>query len=153
MLDEEAPFSLTVDTTGPAPVVRVSGDLDLETSPELTDQLKVLLGPHLLVIDLTDVEFMDSTGLGVLVGAHKESSSRGGSLALVGAQHRVQKILRITKLHKVFTLYPTLDALAEDLATQLLVPAADGPLPTTPPAPPVEPLAGTDRSTGTDDDR
>ena len=39
MLDEEAPFSLTVDTTGPAPVVRVSGDLDLETSPELTDQL------------------------------------------------------------------------------------------------------------------
>jgi len=138
VLDEEAPFSLTVDTTGPAPVVRIGGDLDLETSPELTDQLKALLGPHLLVIDLTDVEFMDSTGLGVLVGAHKESISHGGSLALVGAQHRVQKILRITKLHKVFTLYPTLDALAEDLATQLLIPEADGPLPATPSEPPAE---------------
>jgi anti-anti-sigma regulatory factor len=69
------------------------------------------------------------------VGAHTESNSRGGSLALVGVQTRVQKILRITKLHKVFNVYPTLDALAGALAEQILVPEADGPLPESPPPP------------------
>ena len=135
MLDDEVPFSLTIDTTGPAPVVRISGDLDLETAPDLTDRLKALIGPHLLVVDLTYVEFMDSTGLGVLVGAHTESNSHGGSLALVGVQTRVQKIFRITNLHKVFTVYPTLDALAEALAEQILVPEADGALPDPPRSP------------------
>ncbi|GAA1603211.1 hypothetical protein GCM10009789_66530 [Kribbella sancticallisti] len=116
MLEEDAEFSLVVDTTGPGPLVRVRGDLDLETAPELTETLKTLVGPHLLVVDLTEVEFMDSSGLGVLVGAHKESEASGGALAVVGAQVRVQKILRITKLHKVFTLYPTLDDLNAELA-------------------------------------
>ena len=126
MLEEDALFSMTVDTTGPGPLVRVGGDLDLETSPELTDQLKALLGPHLLVVDLSEVEFMDSTGLGVLIGAHKEQQAHGGALALVGAQPRVQKILRITKLHKVFDLHPTLEDLALELAQHLPTEPAPG---------------------------
>jgi anti-sigma B factor antagonist len=118
---EEAPdFSLEIDTSGPGPLVRVRGDLELETAPALTEQLKALVGAHLLVVDLTAVEFIDSTGLGVLVGAHNESNARGGTLVLVGPQTRVQKVLRITKLHKVFTVYATLDELATELAQQQL---------------------------------
>ncbi len=116
MLEQVPAFSLEIDTSGPGPLVRVRGDLDLETAPVLTEQLKALLGPYLTVVDLSDVEFMDSTGLGVLVGAHTESAARGGGLALVGPQLRVQKILRITKLHKVFTVYNTLEDLNAEVA-------------------------------------
>ena len=116
MAEEDVVFSVEVDLSGPGPLVRVRGDLDLESAPALTDRLKALVGQHLLVVDLTGVEFLDSTGLGVLVGAHTDSAACGGGLALVGLHPRVQKVLRITKLNKVFTTYDTLEALNADLA-------------------------------------
>jgi anti-sigma B factor antagonist len=125
LTDDEASFNLELDTSGPGPLVRVHGDLDLETAPELTGLLKTLLGPHPVVVDLTDVEFMDSSGLGVLVGAHKESIAHSGALVVVGPQPRIQKILRITKLDKVFTVYPTLDDFSAVLAEQQLAEAAE----------------------------
>lgn len=120
LTDDAAAFTVDVDTSGPGPLVRVHGDLDLESAPELTSTLKALLGPYPLVLDLSGVEFMDSSGLGVLVGAHKESIAHGGALIVVGPQPRVRKILKITKLEKVFTVYSSLDDLAPELAQQQL---------------------------------
>lgn len=122
--DNEASFTLEIDTSGPGPLVRVHGDLDLESAPELTGVLKTLLGPHPVVVDLADVEFMDSSGLGVLVGAHKESIAHGGALVVVGPGPRIQKIFRITKLDKVFTVYSTLDDLTAVVAEQQIAEAA-----------------------------
>ncbi len=142
LTDEEASFTLEVDTSGPGPLVRVHGDLDLESAPELTGLLKTLLGPHPVVVDLADVEFMDSSGLGVLVGAHKESIAHGGTLVIVGPGPRIQKILRITKLDKVFTVYPTLDELTAAVAEQQLAEdssAQSAAQPQSPPQPPVPP--------------
>ncbi|MEV6283677.1 anti-sigma factor antagonist [Kribbella sp. NPDC051770] len=126
LTDDETSFTLELDTSGPGPLVRVCGDLDLETAPELTGLLKTLLGAHPIVVDLAEVEFMDSSGLGVLVGAHKESLAHGGALVVVGPRPRIQKILRITKLDKVFTVYPTLDGLTAVLAEQQLAAAGEG---------------------------
>ena len=83
------------------------GDLDLEGAPALTAELRALLGPRPIVLDLTGVEFMDSSGLGVLVGAHKDATSRGGALILAAPSPRVRKIFKVTKLHKVFAVHDT----------------------------------------------
>lgn len=102
---------------GQQTVVEVIGDLDLATAPKLTAELKTLLdqgGHEHLVVDLSQVEFMDSTGLGVLVGAQKQAAAQGGSVALVCTSPRLLKILRITKLEKLFPLHPSVtDALAQ----------------------------------------
>jgi anti-sigma B factor antagonist len=107
MFDEDPDLLLRTTDAGPYVVVRVLGDLDLESAPALTAELKAQLGPRPIVLDLSEVEFMDSSGLGVLVGAHKEAAARGGALLLAAPGSRVHKVLKITKLHKVFTIHET----------------------------------------------
>ncbi|MFI5736046.1 STAS domain-containing protein [Kribbella sp. NPDC051587] len=98
---------LTIRTTAADDhlLVSVIGDLDLESAPAMTAALKQVLGDRPVVVDLSGVEFMDSSGLGVLVGAHKDATA----LLLAEPGPRLQKIFKITKLHKVFALYPTVD--------------------------------------------
>lgn len=67
-------------------------------------------GARHVVVDLGRVDFLDSTGLGVLVGALKRLRSVGGSFALVCDKEPLLKIFRITALDQVFPLYPTVDA-------------------------------------------
>lgn len=117
MLDEGAELVLRTTDAGPYLLVRVVGDLDLESAPVLTANLKAQLGPRPLVLDLSGVEFMDSSGLGVLVGAHKEAVARGGALVLAAPSPRVHKIFKVTKLHKVFAVHETLDQAVEAVAT------------------------------------
>ena len=84
-------------------VLTVAGCLDHQPSPVLRDRLIDLLheGYRCLVLDLQKVEFLDSTGLGVLVGGLKRARQAGGSLQLVCTQHPVLKVLRVTGLIKV----------------------------------------------------
>ena len=93
-------------------VVRVVGALDLYTVGVLREVLLDVIAAQFtdIVVVLTEVTFVDSTGLGVLVGAHKRVRGRGGRLQLVVDQESVLKVIRITALNQVFTLYPTLDA-------------------------------------------
>ena len=67
-------------------------------------------GKHQIVVDLEAVDFLDSTGLGVLVGGLKRVRSHDGDLALVCTQRRILKVLEITGLTKVFTIYESVDA-------------------------------------------
>lgn len=90
-------------------VVEVAGELDVSTAPRLRDLLMDLTGTtssH-LVVNLDRVEFLDSAGLGVLVGAMKRVRAHHGSLDLVCTRHL--KILQITGLTKVFGIYETAD--------------------------------------------
>jgi anti-sigma B factor antagonist len=93
-------------------VVAVGGEIDVYTAPKLRDSLVELInsGHYHLVIDLEGVDFLDSTGLGVLVGALKRVRSHQGSLQLVCTQERLLKIFRITGLAKVFPIYDSVDA-------------------------------------------
>ncbi|MFC0627629.1 STAS domain-containing protein [Kribbella deserti] len=101
-------LSLTTRTEGERTVVEVGGEIDVYTAPKLRETLVSLVdaGNHHLVLDLEKVEFLDSTGLGVLVGGLKRVRTNDGSLALVCTQERLLKIFRITGLDKVFDIHP-----------------------------------------------
>lgn len=95
---------------GERTVVRLEGEIDVYTAPRVREMLDEQLrdGRTDLVVDLTDVTFIDSTGLGVLVGRLKHTRLLGGSLRLVGSDERVLKVFSITGLDKVFEIHPTL---------------------------------------------
>lgn len=92
-------------------VVVVGGEIDVYTAPKLREQLIDLVssGQYHLVVDMEAVEFLDSTGLGVLVGGLKRVRAHEGSLRLVCTQERILKIFRITGLTKVFPIYGTVE--------------------------------------------
>ena len=93
-------------------VVQVAGEIDVYTAASLREKLAELIdADHTdVIVDLTGVTFMDSTGLGVLVGALKKVRGFGGRLQLVIDQEKVIKVFRITALTQVFTIHETLDA-------------------------------------------
>src|SRR5665647_396737 len=113
MTIEEAVVEVSVTSrpSGERTVVHVSGEVDVYTAPMLREELTALIdAEHTnLVVDLAEVSFMDSTGLGVLVGALKKIRTLGGELRLVIDQEKVLKIFRITALTQVFPIYATLD--------------------------------------------
>ncbi len=93
-------------------VVDVEGEIDVYTAPRLRELLIELVnnGHYQLVVNMEKVEFLDSTGLGVLVGGLKRVRAHDGSLDLVCTQERILKIFRITGLTKVFGIHETVDA-------------------------------------------
>ncbi|NJC70310.1 STAS domain-containing protein [Planosporangium thailandense] len=86
-------------------VLRIVGELDISTA----DQLRRAAAPYLsaggrLVLDLSQVTFCDSTGLALLVGFHKRLMAAGGGLELYAPVQRVQHLLTITGLNRVFVV-------------------------------------------------
>jgi anti-sigma B factor antagonist len=83
--------------------------VDLFTAPKLRDHIVALVDQdeRRIIVNLEDVEFMDSTGLGVLVGALKRLKEKDGHLALVCPQGSVLRVLTVTGLNKVFAIHET----------------------------------------------
>ncbi len=97
-------------------IIEVGGEIDVYTAPKLRDKITELVGNgnYNLVIDMEKVDFLDSTGLGVLVGGLKKVRAHDGSMRLICNQERLLKIFRITGLAKVFVIHGSqADALAE----------------------------------------
>ena len=92
-------------------VIDVQGEIDMYTAPRLRELLIDLVsqGSYQLVVNLDKVGFLDSTGLGVLVGGLRRVRAHDGSLDLVCTQQRILKILKITGLTEVFGIYQTVD--------------------------------------------
>ena len=96
-------------------IIEVAGDRCLH-APRLRDKITELVsdGNYNLVIDMEKVDFLDSTGLGVLVGGLKKVRAHDGSMRLICNQERLLKIFRITGLAKVFAIHSSqADALAD----------------------------------------
>ena len=93
-------------------VVAIRGDIDVYTAPALREQLLGLIraGHHNLVLNLDAVQFLDSAGLGVLVGALKRARHHGGSIHLICSRGPILRTLRITGLTGVFPIHPDLPA-------------------------------------------
>jgi anti-sigma B factor antagonist len=105
-------LTLATRELGGRTVVSVGGEIDVYTAPRLRDTITELVaqGVHHIVIDMEGVEFLDSTGLGVLVGGLKKVRTHDGSLELVCTQERLLKIFRITGLAKVFVIHDSAEA-------------------------------------------
>lgn len=105
---------MTTSALGDRVVVTIGGEIDVYTAPVLRDAITDLVadGSHDILIDMTDVDFLDSTGLGVLVGGLKKVRAYNGSLELVCHQERLLKIFRITGLAKVFAIHDNLEAVS-----------------------------------------
>jgi anti-sigma B factor antagonist len=111
-LGEIVDLTLATRQVGDRTVVTVGGEIDVYTAPKLRDKITELVnaGHHALVVDMEKVEFLDSTGLGVLVGGLKKVRAHDGSMELVCSQDRLLKIFRITGLAKVFTIHDSQSA-------------------------------------------
>ena len=92
-------------------VLAVTGEVDVATAPRLREQLISLVGEGRvrIVVDLEQVDFLDSTGLGVLVGALKRVRTQDGDLSLVCTEPRILKVFEITGLTKVFSMHRSVD--------------------------------------------
>ena len=92
--------------------VSVRGEIDLYTAPQLQEELSSALNaePERLLIDMSQVEFCDSTGMNVLLSALKQAKEQGGMLELAGPRPAVRKILQVTGLDSVFTVHDTTEA-------------------------------------------
>jgi anti-sigma B factor antagonist len=100
-------------------VVAVTGEIDLFTAPEFKQRVSAPIdaGRSNIVVDLRATTFIDSSSLGVLIGAHRRLKLRGGALVVVCDNEAIVKTFRITGLDGVFTLVPSLaDALDGDAA-------------------------------------
>jgi anti-sigma B factor antagonist len=93
-------------------VVRVIGELDVATAPRLRQEAVRLVGVNItrVVLDLRGIDFIDSTGLGVIVGMVKRLRTHGGDLSLVRGEDRVTKVFDITRVSDILPLHDSLDA-------------------------------------------
>ena len=98
-------------------VVAVAGEIDLFTAPELKAALgeAIEAGRSRIVVDLAATTFLDSTALGVLIGAVKRLRSRDGALTIVNTDANIAKTFEITGLDQIFTIRPTRDEAIEAL--------------------------------------
>lgn len=102
---------LDVRRHGDWTVVEVGGEIDVATAPRLREQLIAIVNDqqYRIVVDLEAVDFIDSTGLGVLISGLKRVRTHGGEFALVCTEPRILKVFEITGLVQVFPVHETVD--------------------------------------------
>jgi anti-sigma B factor antagonist len=93
-------------------ILSPQGEIDFATGPQLKEAITDLLvsGEVNLVVDLLGVDFIESTGLGALIGGRRRAHALQGSLVLVCTEDQMLKIFRITGLDKVFRIHETVDS-------------------------------------------
>lgn len=116
---EDVRIELALRQISDIPVLRVVGEIDVYTAPEFKSALNktILTGASHLVIDLTDVSYMDSSGFGALLSATKQVRPKGGTVNLVGCSEAIERMLKITSLDTVFGMFPCLDDALESIST------------------------------------
>jgi len=99
---------VTVQRTGVEDEVLLSGRLDGHSAGDVRDTLHAVLaaGSGRLIVDLSGIELLDATGLGVLAGAHRRARLTGRELVLRDAPIRVARLLRLARLDRVITVEP-----------------------------------------------
>jgi anti-sigma B factor antagonist len=104
-------FALQVTERDGCAVLAATGEVDVATAPQLRQEAVRLVsaGHTRLVIDLSGVDFLDSTGLGVVVGVLKRVRTYDGELAIAGAENHVRKVFDITRISDVLPMFETVD--------------------------------------------
>ncbi len=116
MVEEErggTVLDVAVESVGGRSLIALAGEVDVYSAHKLRETIKDLVeeGHYDLVVDLEKVAFLDSTGLGVLVGGLKRVRNHGGELGIICSQEKILRIFRITGLTKVFPIYASREEL------------------------------------------
>jgi len=92
-------------------IIKLSGEIDLQHSPKLRQllQSKVCLKAPVILLDFTDVKYIDSSGLATLVEYYKNARNYSGRLAVAGLSNRVRSIFDLVRLGEIFGIFATLD--------------------------------------------
>lgn len=102
-----------VTTQGQAVVVAFAGDIDLENSPKARQTLLDCVGKSgKVVVDLSGVGYIDSSGIACLVEAYQAARKKSASFALAAVSESTLRVLKLARLDKVFTITPTVEAAA-----------------------------------------
>jgi|BarGraNGADG00312_1021997.scaffolds.fasta_scaffold24022_2 anti-sigma B factor antagonist len=100
-------LDITTEDVDHFSLIVLSGEVDVYSAPKLREAIKDLVdqGRNNIIVDLEKVDFLDSTGLGVLVGGLKRVKQNEGELGIICNQEKILRIFRITGLTKVFPIY------------------------------------------------
>jgi anti-anti-sigma factor len=117
----QSEFRIDVRSQNHATVVAVRGELDLASSPALEEELERVaeLDSSLVVIDLRELEFMDSTGLSILLKAHQRAEHAGQRFGVVNGPQQVQRLLSLTGVADRLTVVDTPEDLLETPSEEL----------------------------------
>ncbi|MCB0155200.1 MAG: STAS domain-containing protein [Anaerolineae bacterium] len=90
-------------------ILDLSGEIDVSQAPKLRETLVDLLEKNAgrLLVNMTEVIYIDSAGLSVLIAANRKAQTLGGSFALCNPQKPVQQVFKLTRMNKVFQIFPT----------------------------------------------
>lgn len=93
-------------------VLPLKGEIDLHVSPRIASSIQTMLAekPKQVVVDLSEVTYIDSSGLAVLIEGMQNAAAYGGKFALAGLQETVRPIFEIARLDQVFQIFPNTDA-------------------------------------------
>lgn len=116
-------LGITTVADGDPAIVALTGELDIASAPKLEDHLRDLVdaGRFRLIVDLADLSFCDSTGIGTLVRANNDCLSRGGYLRLAAPSRHVARVLAVVGLLDTFPTYRSVDAARRADAAGLVV--------------------------------
>ena len=93
-------------------ILTVEGEVNMTTSPELRNYFLELIktGHSRLVVDFTKMAYLDSSGLATLVECHQNVNEKKGKLSLVNVPEKIKNLFSLTKLDKVFVIFPSIDS-------------------------------------------
>ncbi len=116
MSHDELSIDIRAEHDGDALIFRLRGSLDLATSPSVRAALAEAAdeGKHDIIVDLSELQFIDSTGLGALIGGHRRAAEHGGRIRLVAREGTILRLLNITGLIRVFSVYSSTQAALQD---------------------------------------
>ena len=105
-------LEITFEKRPEAMIISLVGSADMTEANTLKVQLEKILSEnhHIVVIDLSKLDFITSMGLSTLVYAHRQCHQQGGILSLAGAQTAVEKVLKTTQLDQLFDMFGSVEA-------------------------------------------
>ena len=111
-MKETIPVSRPMPPKQQPNVLPLEGEIDLHISPEVAESLRAMAAkkPKRIVVDLTKVTYLDSSGLAVLIEGMQSVQEYGGNFAVAGVQESVQHILDIARLDQFFQIFPDVDS-------------------------------------------
>lgn len=109
-MERNSPYAQKPDRDAPT-VLPLKGEIDLHVFPEITASLDALIEkkPKHLVVDVSGVTYIDSAGLAALIVAMQKVEAYGGQFSLAGFQTSVRSIFRMSRLDRIFRIFPDVD--------------------------------------------